>query len=340
MHFASRNSLWTTENFRTQSQPNDNAGEIIVPGQNPTDENLEAYAQSNDNDGTIIAPDPNPLEQYPPEPSPPGSPIEQFECSTNEQQRTESDLKRELNIFVSKLLSEKNTEFLEHNLAIMKKMKFTDFEVKIKSQKRTVDKQNDFMKKTKFTKTQQIQLNSFTFQQDSDEPNENSENLINTYLSLLCLNFSSTEHKVFKELVTTGQRISELEDCHIETEKYGSNAITFIPFCRFDDWGVIIVSSDGLKRYEKHDLGYEKSRQSVFSILLQCTQELTQYRSTHTDILLKRFENFLKEILVDSVDVLHYCYCCYEESKISCAECGLTFCDKCLKKPFVCKRCK
>ena len=49
-----------------------------------------------------------------------------------------------MKMYFIKAIDEKNPEYFEHNLNLLKKFKFTDFEVKDSSRKITFDKQPQF----------------------------------------------------------------------------------------------------------------------------------------------------------------------------------------------------
>ena len=49
-----------------------------------------------------------------------------------------------MKLYLIKAVEEKNPEYFEHNLNLLKKFKFTDFEMKDTSRKITLDKQPQF----------------------------------------------------------------------------------------------------------------------------------------------------------------------------------------------------
>ena len=247
-------------------------------------------------------------------------------------------LKDQMSIYICKLQKESNIVLLKENIELLKKMKFSDFEVKDVSKKRTLDKQDNFLCK-RISKDANSNPSKMYECLLNPQTKECTDNLINDFLCTISKNFSSESFKVNFVQTSEGHKIYDSSD---EISSYQSSAnITFIPFYNEQSWNVIIVKNQRTLKLGKDELSFGNGWQSGYSVILRCLQELTNNFAPHSDKLIDNFVGFVKNIMMEIGDVMDYCYACYKKNAaINCSVCNLPFCKLCLKKPFVRKRCR
>ena len=247
---------------------------------------------------------------------------------TNEQSvvQKRDSLHNQIMGYINLLLKHNNKiEDMEHNLDLLKQMKFDDFTGK-GSNKRNLEKQIDFYGNSrKIRRSDEPRVFSCLLYGESISDKEKigaSESLINSYLEMIANSFT-TEDKLVKVV-----KCVDAQEMQIDFAG-NDDSITFVPLRQNGIWQIKIIhdSNVSMPSHFSDILPY----QSGYAILLMATQTLTKAIVQIDAQLLTRFRKFLKQIF-ENDNLFGSCYRCFRSNNLEeCGGCPLTYCRHCIK---------